>query len=129
MNLVPRKFFLDDFFDDLEPTYRNMTMKCDIYEKDNKYFLEMDIPGYKKEDIDIDCENGYLTVTAEHEEKDDEEDKSYIRKERVNGKNVRKFYIGEVDEENITAEFKDGILKVVVPKKEEINNKKKITIE
>ena len=127
MNLVPRKFFLDDFFDDLEPTYRNMTMKCDIYEKDNKYFLEMDIPGYKKEDIDIDCENGYLTVTAEHEEKDDEEDKSYIRKERVYGKNVRKFYIGEVDD--ITAEFKDGILKVVVPKKEEINNKKKITIE
>ena len=61
--------------------------------------------------------------------KDDEEDKSYIRKERVYGKNVRKFYIGEVDEENITAEFKDGILKVVVPKKEEINNKKKITIE
>ena len=94
MNLVPRKFFLDDFFDDFEPTYRNMNMKCDIYEKDGKYFLEMDVPGCNKEDINIDCENGYLTVSIEHEEKEDEEDKNYIRKERVYGKSERKFYIG-----------------------------------
>ena len=51
MNLVPRKFFLDDFFDDMEPTFRTNNMKCDIYEEDGKYVFEMDIPGYNKEDI------------------------------------------------------------------------------
>lgn len=128
MNLVPRKFFLDDFFDDL-PEVKNINMKCDIYEKDDKYFLEMDIPGIKKENINIDCENGYLTISATHEETSDDEGKNYIRKERYYGSFERQFYIGEVDEDSIKAEFNNGILKVVVPKKEEINTKKKIEID
>lgn len=128
MNLVPRKFFLDDFFDDL-PEVKNVNMKCDIYEKDDKYFLEMDIPGIKKENINIDCENGYLTISATHEETSDDEGKNYIRKERYYGSFERQFYIGEVDEDSIKAEFNNGILKVVVPKKEEINTKKKIEID
>lgn len=128
MNLVPRKFFLDDFFDDMEPTFRGNLMKCDIYEEDGKYIFEMDIPGYNKEDIVIDCDNGYLTVTASKEKNDEVQEKNYIRRERTFGKNVRQFYLGDVDEANITAEFKNGILKVVAPKKQEIDTKKKIEI-
>lgn len=128
MNLVPRKFFLDDFFDDFEPkTYSNM--KCDIYEKENNYFIEMDIPGFDKKDINIDFDNGYLTITASKENSVDEEEKNYIRKERSYGKYQRQFYMGDIDEEQITAEFNNGILKVVAPKKEEISTKKKIEIE
>ncbi len=128
MNLVPRKFFLDDFFDDFEPkTYSNM--KCDIYEKENNYFIEMDIPGFDKKDINIDFDNGYLTITASKENTVDEEEKNYIRKERSYGKYQRQFYMGDIDEEQITAEFNNGILKVVAPKKEEISTKKKIEIE
>lgn len=129
MNLVPRKFFLDDFFDDVEPTFKNNMMKCDIYEEDGKYIFEMDVPGYNKEDISIDCDKGYLTVTASKENSEEVKEKNYIRKERSFGKNVRQFYLGDVDEEHISAEFKNGILKVVAPKKEEINTKKKIEIE
>ena len=128
MNLMPRNFFLDDFFDDLEPVRTN-NMKCDMYEKEGKYFIEMDIPGFDKKDIDLDLDNGYLTITASHENKVDEEEKNYIRKERTSFKSSRKFYLGEVDEENIKAEFNNGILKIVVPKKEEIITKKKIEIE
>ncbi len=128
MNLMPRRFFLDDFFDDLEPV-RSNNMKCDIYEKDNKYFIEMDIPGFSKEDIDIDLDKGYLTISASHEENVDDENKNYIRKERSSYVTSRKFYLGEVDEDNIKAEFNNGILKVIVPKKEEIETKKKIVIE
>ena len=128
MNLMPRKFFLDDFFDDLE-LVRGNNMKCDIYEKDDNYYIEMDVPGFDKKDIDINLDKGYLTVTASHEENADEENKSYIRKERTSVKSSRQFYLGEVDEENIKAEFNNGILKIVVPKKEEIETKKKIEIE
>ena len=128
MNLMPRNFFLDDFFDDLEPI-RNNNMKCDIYEKEGKYFIEMDVPGFDKKDIDLDLDNGYLTISASHENNIDEEEKNYIRKERTSFKSTRKFYLGEVDEENIKAEFNNGILKIIVPKKEEVITKKKIEIE
>ncbi len=128
MNLVPRKFFLDDFFDDVEPSFRGNAMKCDIYEEDGKYIFEMDVPGYNKEDITIDCDNGYLTVTASKEHEEEVNEKNYIRRERTFGKNVRQFYLGDVDESSITAEFKNGILKVVAPKKQEIDTKKKIEI-
>jgi len=130
MNLVPRKFFIDDFFDDFEPTFKNGMMRCDVYEQNDSYVFELDIPGYSKEDIKIECDKGYLTITAEHsKEVEEDTNRNYLRKERVYGKNVRQFYIGEVDENAITALFKDGILKVVVPKKEVINTKKTIEIE
>lgn len=130
MNLVPRKFFLDDFFDDFVPETKNSTnMKCDIYEKDDNYYIEMDMPGFNKENINVDCDNGYLTVTANHEKKKDEEKKNYIRRERSYGSYQRQFYVGDITEDLVKAEFKHGILKIIVPKKEEINTKKKIEIE
>lgn len=128
MNLIPRNFFLDDFFDDFGKVRTN-DFKCDIYEEGNNYVVEMDVPGYSKDEIDIDVEKGYLTISAEHSAERNEEDKNYIRKERVYGSTKRQFYVGDVDENSIKANFSDGVLKVIVPKKEEISSKKKIEIE
>ena len=97
--------------------------------KEGNYYIEMDLPGFNKKDITIDVDNEYLTITASKEEHEDEENKNYIRKERSYSKTSRSFYIGGATEENVKAEFKDGILKVVVPKIEEKKTKKTIEIE
>lgn len=128
MNLIPRKFYLDDIFDDFVASGNN-NMKCDIYEMNGDYHIEMDVPGFDKKDIMIESKNGYLTITASKESKDEEETKNYIRRERSYGKFERSFYLGDLDDQNIEAEFKDGILKITVPKKEETNDKKFIEIK
>ena len=106
-------------------------MKCDIYEKDGIYTMEMDIPGFNKEDVKIEVDdNDYLTITAEKTSESDSSDdgKNYVRKERCYGKYQRSFYVGDIDKENIDASFENGILKVTMPKKEEEKSSKK-TIE
>lgn len=128
MNLIPRSFFLDDFFDDFGKV-KTHDMKCDIYEEGNNYIVEMDVPGYSKDEIDIDVHRGYLTISLEKQYENNNEEKNYIRKERFYGTTKRQFYVGDVDEESIKANFNNGVLKVTVPKKEEIINKKKIEIE
>ena len=128
MNLIPRNFFLDDFFDDFGKVKPN-NFKCDIYEEGNNYVVEMDTPGYNKDEIDIHIEKGYLTISAEHKDEKQEEGKNYIRKERIYGSTSRQFYVGDIDEDSIKANFNDGVLKVIVPRKEEISTKKKIEIE
>ena len=133
--MMPNKFYLDDVFDDfLFPTIKESDlgkMKCDIYEKDNIYYLEMDIPGFDKSDVNIEIDdNDYLVIRAEKNNEVNEEDKAknYIRKERSYGKYQRSFYIGGIDKENIDASFENGILKVVMPKKQEEKSSKQ-TIE
>ena len=133
--LMPNKFYLDDVFDDfMFPSMKENEfgkMKCDIYEKNGVYTLEMDIPGFKKEDVNIEIdENDYLTITAEktNEHNEEDNDKKYIRKERSYGKYQRSFYLGDVDKDNINASFENGILKVTMPKKEEVKSSKQ-TIE
>lgn len=134
MALLPSKFYFDNFLDDLFDEDRSFNhkfdmMKCDIYEKDGKYHMVMDIPGVQKENIKIECNDGYLTVSAtQHEEKKDES-KNYIRRERSFGEFKRQFYVGDVDMEDIKAEFKDGVLNVTIPKFEEKSTKKVIEIE
>lgn len=127
MNLIPKSFYLDDFFDTFNKPSNNM--KCDIYEKSGDYHIDIDIPGFDKKDISIECDKGYLTITAEKTDEENEEDKNYIRRERSYGKYQRSFYLGDIDTENIKAEFKDGMLKIVVPKTEQIETKKHIEIE
>ena len=136
MNLIPKNFYLDDIFDDFEGPRvprgpRVNDMKCDVYEKNGNYNIEMDIPGYDKKDIKIECEDGLLTITAEKssEANDEDKDKKYIRRERVYGKVSRSFSFSDIDDEAIKAEFKDGILKVVVPKSEKVDSKKVIEIQ
>ena len=133
MMLVPRRnsfdlwddFLRDDFF---EPTLKN-EMKCDVYEKDGDYHIEMDVPGYDKEDINIEVDNGYLTISAETNTEEKDEDKNYIRRERRYGKFSRSFYVGDVEPDSIEAEFKKGTLKITVPKIEEKPTKKQIEIK
>ncbi len=129
MSLLPGRFYLDNFFDDFLDERRSNAMKCDIYEKDNKYHVEMDIPGFNKEDISIDINDGYLTVEATKGEDKEEKDKNYIRRERTYGEIKRQFYVGNVDTEKTKAEFKNGTLKIVIPKVEEKENKKLINID
>ena len=125
MMLVPRRnnfdlfddFFRDDFFNKKE----NNLMKTDIKEKKDKYIIEMDLPGYEKQNINLSLKDGYLSVTAKVEnEKNEEDDEKFVRRERFFGECSRSFYVGEgLTEEDIQAEFKNGILKIDVPKKEE----------
>lgn len=131
MDLIPRKFYLDDIFDDFASSRREQAMKCDIYERDGDYHIEMDIPGFNKEDISVEANDGYLTIKAQKKSENNEEskDKKYIRRERVYGKYERSFYLGDLDQDKIDAEFKNGMLKIVVPKKEEVNTKKFIEIK
>ena len=128
MDLIPKKFYLDDIFNDFMPSETDK-MKCDIYEQGGDYHIEMDIPGFNKEDISIESDQGYLTVTAERKENKEEEDKNYIRRERKYGKYQRSFYLGDLNNDDIQAEFKDGMLKIVVPKKEIPETKKIIEIK
>ena len=97
-------------------------MKTDIKETDKGYELVVDLPGFTKDEVKADLENGYLTISAEKGLDKDEQEKEtgrYIRKERYAGACSRSFYVGkEVEKEDIKAEFKHGILTLFVPKKE-----------
>ena len=122
--MLPIRSFNDVF--DLDFTEKG---NCDIYLEDDKYHLEMDLPGYNKEDIHLEAHKGSIIVTAKKETKEEEkEGKKYVRRERTFGRIERSFYLGDIDDENISAEFKDGILKVTIPTKAE-PDKKSITIE
>ena len=122
----------DDFFDDdfmrsmwnrRNPLYgkhaKNL-MKTDVRETDTTYEVDIDLPGFKKDEIDVDLKDGYLTIEAAKGLDKDEEDKkgTYIRRERYAGAMTRSFYVGEnVRQEDIHAKFEDGILRLSVPKK------------
>ncbi len=131
MEIIPRKFYLDDIFDDFVTAKREQGMRCDIYEKDGDYHIEMDVPGYSKSDISVEAKDGYLTIKAEKNEElnEDDSNKNYIRRERVYGKYERSFYLGDLDQDRISASFQDGVLKISVPKKEVVENKKTIEIQ
>ncbi len=133
MDLIPRRFFMNDLFDDFAVPMlpKENHMKCDIYEKDGKYHIEMDVPGYNKEDIKIEAQKDSLVITAEKNEEKNEEDKKkrYIHRERRYGKYQRSFYLEDLDSENIDASFNNGVLKITIPKKEEKENKKFIDIK
>ena len=91
----------------------------DITEKDGKYILEADLPGFKKEDISVDIDKDCLTITAEHKSEEKEENAdSYIRRERYYGSYTRSFNVKGIDTEAITAAYNDGVLTLTMPKKE-----------
>ena len=125
--MLPSRIFFDDMLDDFKMDER---MKCDIYEKDNVYYVEADIPGYDKNDIKIEFNKGSLNIIADVKKETTEHDKKYLRRERkFYGKYQRSFYLGEIDEENIEASFENGILKISIPKKTEEETKKLIEIK
>ena len=115
--------------------HANNVMKTDVKETDTGYEVDIDLPGFKKGEINAQLDNGYLTISAAKGLDKDEKDKKgkYIRKERYAGAMSRSFYVGkEVEKEDIKAEFKHGILTLFVPKKEAkpaVEQKKTIAIE
>ena len=129
--------FERDFWGRKNPLYgknaKNI-MKTDIRENDEGYELDIDLPGFKKDEITIDLDNGYLTISAAKGLDKDEQDKKgkYIRKERYAGAVQRSFYVGDaVTEEDVKAKFEDGILRLSIPKKDAkaVETKKTIAIE
>ena len=129
--------FNDEFFTTRNPLYgkhgKNI-MKTDVRETDDSYELDIDLPGFKKENITAELKDGYLTITANKGLDKDEKDKEgkYIRQERYSGTCARTFYVGDgVTQEDIYAKFEDGILKLSVPKKDAkaVEQKKYISIE
>lgn len=145
--LMPSIFgenLFDDFFGDFVRPVRNTVrystpaataMKTDVKENKTSYELDIDLPGYKKEDVQAELKDGYLTISAATKNEKDEKDDSgrYIRRERFYGSCSRSFYVGDaVSQEEIKAKFEDGILKVSIPKKDavpEAEEKKYIAIE
>ena len=114
--------------------HANNVMKTDVKETDTGYEVDIDLPGFKKDEINALLDNGYLTISAAKGLDKDEKDKKgkYIRKERYAGAMSRSFYVGEgITQEDIKAKYEDGILRLSVPKKEAkaVENKKYIAIE
>lgn len=110
-----KNYYLNDYFDLFNPnnTKEKEIMKTDIYEENNNYIIESNLPGISKENIKINYENGYLTIIAKTKEI---KVNTYIRRERYYGELKRSFYIGLKKEENIKANFQNGILKITFPK-------------
>lgn len=111
-------FFPDDtFYSSNISTFGN-GFKVDLKEDENNYILEADLPGIKKENIDIDIKDDYLTVSAKREDNAEDNTENYVRRERRYGEFKRSFYIDNVEKNTIDASFKDGVLKIILPKKE-----------
>lgn len=143
-------FYQDPWFGFNDHEFRNLEkklyghrakniMNTDIKESDSEYEMTIDLPGFKKEDVSVSLENGYLTISAskgfEKDEAENEEEKKkgrYIKRERYSGSCQRSYYVGDgFTNEDIKAKFNHGILRLTIPKKEqkEIENHKYVAIE
>ena len=123
---------LDDFFSDAPNISRNLnhdTFKIDIEEKDNEYVVEAEIPGVYKEEVDIQLDDGRLTISINREESEDIEEKNYIHKERRYTSMSRGVYLDNIVNDDIKATLEDGVLSINIPKKDKVDEVKKITIE
>lgn len=135
-------FFNFPFFDDKD--FKKMEkklygrrgknlMKTDVKEKADSYEVIMDLPGFKKDEIQVELENGYLTISASKGLDKDEQDKDgrYIRRERYYGSSSRSFYVGDLRPEEIKCKYESGVLSITVPKKaqQELPASTRIAIE
>ena len=111
----------------------NTMMKTDIRDTDSSYELDIDMPGFKKEDIKAQLKDGYLTISASTSANNDEQDKDgrYIRRERYYGSSSRSFYVGDLRPEEIKCKYESGVLSITVPKKaqQELPASTRIAIE
>ena len=141
-NLFDDMFDFDDFDKEFNRMMRPLygkhpqhMMTTDVRETDHSYELDIDLPGFKKDDVQAELKDGYLTINAQTqgESEDKDEQGTYVRKERFSGKCSRTFYVGDdIEEDDIKAKFEDGVLKIAVPKKQEqpkLEEKKTISIE
>ena len=108
-------------------------MKTDVRETEGSYELDVDLPGFKKEEVNVELNNGYLTIEAAKSLDKDDADKQgrYIRQERYAGSMSRSFYVGDVKPEDVKAKYESGVLTVLIPKEEpkKLTSSSKIAIE
>ena len=135
--------FMDDFFEDFANSsfYRSNrigsipAMKADVQELEGSYQIDLELPGFQKDDLHAELKDGYLTIKATRQGKEEEKDNKgrYIRQKRYSGHYQRSFYVGEdITQEDVHAAFENGVLKLTVPKKEpqpKIQESKTILIE
>lgn len=122
--MMPSRIFFDDSFFKGEEK-----IKSDVYEKDGKMYVEMEAPGYTKEDISISIDKGELSISFE-KTSEEEENKKYLHRERKSySKVTRTFFLGDVNEEEVSASFKNGILVISAPVSKEIETKRTISIK
>lgn len=129
-NLSRTEDIFDDFFDSFfnEEFFTPMRsldnrfggFKVDVSDQGDKYLIEADLPGMEKENVSIEYDNKYLTISAKREESKETKDDSYIRRERQCGEYRRSFYIDNIQSEDIEATFKSGVLKIQLKKKPQI---------
>lgn len=138
MKYYPRNYnVFDEMFDDFFPkeaVYTSNVMRTDVYEKDGYYNLDIELPGYNKEDVTMEIMDGYLNIKASHNVSNEEKDAkgNLIRSERRFGSCSRSFYVGEnIKAEDVKAKFDNGILNIVMPSKEQksIETKQTVNIE
>lgn len=138
MKLLPGFNTFDDVFDNMfnDSFFKgtNNYMRTDVKEIDNNYVLEMELPGFSKDDISVELHEGYLTITGNKSSNVDEKDNNgnIIRQERYSGSCSRSFYVGdEVKQEDIKASYNNGELKISLPKtaSKQIENRKYIQID
>lgn len=116
--------FNDDFFAPIKSS--TMSFRTDIRESEQGYLIEAELPGFKKEEIDIDYANPYLTIKAVRKESNTEDNKEHqiVRRERRYGEYLRRFYVQDISEEGIRASLKDGLLSLEVPKRQQAQGKR-----
>jgi HSP20 family protein len=105
--------------------FADRSFRADIKEKDDEYLIEAEMPGMNKEDIELEIDDNYLRITADHTEETEEKGENYIRRERRQGRYARSFYLDNVKEDEIKAEYNDGILTVHLPKLEKSEVKRR----
>lgn len=126
--------FFDDFFTfpDFGREFKELdrVMKTDVHSNEKNYILEIELPGYNKEDISLELNNGYLKIEAKQNvSENDKNENGYVRRERYFGTCARSFYVGDIDEKDISASLDRGILTVSIPKEKKEETKKKIEIK
>ena len=132
-----KKSLLNTMFDDISLfTFKEGTkLRTDIKEYANQYVFEIDVAGHDKKDIDIRIEDYYMIVevksskTFEEVSEENSDSYQYVRKERFVGSTSRSYYVGDVLQKDIKASFNNGLLTIIVPKKEENNRSTKIKID
>ncbi len=127
LSLLDDDFFRDFYVSPFQGFSKSVVMKTDIIENEDSYVLEMDLPSVNKEDVKISLENGYLTVSVnkDHSEEEKDDNKKYIRRERVVENASRSFYVGDIKRSDIKAKYKDATLRITIPKEETIKETEK----
>jgi len=119
------EFFNNDFFQN--PAVRSANFRVDVKEEDNQYLVEAELPGFNKEDVSVNYEDGKLLISAKHEENENQEKPNYLHRERKMCSMQRMIYLDDIQTDAVTAELQNGVLKIVLPKA--VQEEKKFRIE